>query len=150
MIHRSILALIIAASLLPVLALAQKTPQPQPVTVVNTPTVTVGNLPLSANVMNTPTVTVGNLPLDADGNLRTSVATMPSTRFEFTHLVALWGDRGCNGDLCQPQDTALSSLSSEGWELVTVPPFTWSPPGCINAPCATSAAFLYTLRRAVP
>lgn len=149
MLHRSVLAIILALSFSSLPSFAQKTQQPQPVTVMNTPTVTVGNLPLNANVVNTPTVTVENLPLDANGNVRTSAAPVPSSKYEFTHLVSIFGSQGCNGDLCTSQDSALTSLSGEGWELVGVSPFSWTPGGCINV-CPTSAGFLYTLRRALP
>src|SRR5579884_4022527 len=111
---------------------AQKTPSPQPVNVVNTPTVTVSNssLPVNGSVTVTNTsipvtgdVQVSNLPLDDKGNVRTAVAPAPPIKYEFKVLIF----RLCDGltGICygSPQvngDDLLTQMSASGWELVSV------------------------------
>jgi hypothetical protein len=134
---------------------AQKTSAPQPVNVVNVPSVTVSNssLPVSGNVQ------VTNLPLDANGNLKTASANNASGVFEFTHIVFNICDPNpvsgwsTHMDLCPvdannptPADTVLGTLSSQGWELISVAAFSWNPcPLCTAQPITPGV--LYTFRR---
>jgi hypothetical protein len=78
----------------------------------------------------TGTVDVSNLPLDVNGNVRTSVAP-DTTQYQFLSIVALQGN--CSNsyglDFCTyngtenvPIEQTLTTLSSQGYELLSIVP----------------------------
>jgi hypothetical protein len=88
------------------------------------------------------TVTVENLPLDANGNVLVDVAR-DMTQYQFQSIVALQcvttnGCDFCTGSENTPIEQMLPTLSSRGYELVSVVPIS-AGIGSINA------AMSYTL-----
>ncbi len=130
----TVTSFLFAVSVLTSLSYAQKTQTPQPVNVVNTPTVTISNslLPVSGSVtLNNSSipvngsVQVSNLPVDENGNVRTAVAPQAATKYEFKALVFHICVNGSDAGICQayPEqsgDPILTAMSTSGWELVSV------------------------------
>jgi hypothetical protein len=115
--------------------------------------VTNTSLPIagSVSIANTPlpvtgTVTAGNLPLDTNGNVRTSVAP-DTTQYQFQSILGQ-EVAGCTNsygpDFCAyvnglpvPIEQVLATLSSQGYEFVSVIPIQTG---------GTNVNVLYTLR----
>ena len=97
--------------------------------------VSITNTSVPVNVTNSPlgvsgTVDVSNLPLDANGNVRTSVAP-DTTQYQFLSITAMQVSTGCvnsygadfctyNGTQYVPIEQTLTTLSAQGYELVSV------------------------------
>jgi hypothetical protein len=135
----------------------------QPVTVVNTPNVTVSNssLPVTGSVtVNNSSipvsgaVQVSNLPLDSNGNLKTVVSPIPVTRHEFKiltyHFCSTPPDAGIcyNGE--QNADFNLTDVSTAGWELISVVPYTKLAFITSNGYPVMEGGMAFTFRRPLP
>jgi hypothetical protein len=168
--HRFVLELMLIISILSTLNYAQKSTTPQPVSVVNNPAVTIANSPLpvsgSVSVSNTEIpvsgkVLVSNLPIDTNGNVRVS-ESRSTGQFEFRHAVFYLCDPNSTGwqtylDLCPSNpdvdataaDTLLSTLSTQGWELVNISGFSWTPCRGCTSNVIVNTGVLYTFRRSM-
>jgi hypothetical protein len=135
---------------------------PQPVNIMNTPSVSIanGSVPVSGTVSIantsvpvTGTLTVSNLPLDAEGNIRTSLVQSPSSKYEFknvsTHFCSVAPSEICvSNPTEQDADPVLTSLASEGWELIAEVYYTKSTWTNSWGNQMFSTGIVYTFRRA--